>query len=118
MRSSGKRRADPVTLMLAKAWLPTLRIGAATQRTRRVRPCISPAKAARGRKVWWLGQRRSEMSPMSAGRAVYTSLRDIAPAMKSAWRIASETIVRVGFSAPPLVNWLPSAMKRFLMSCV
>ena len=28
------------------------------------------------------------------------------------------TIVRVGFSAPPVVNWLPSAVKRFLMSCV
>src|SRR6266704_1776000 len=46
------------------------------------------------------------------------SLRDIAPEMNSAWRIASATIVRVGFSAPPVVNWLPSETKRFLMSCV
>jgi hypothetical protein len=36
----------------------------------------------------------------------------------SACRIASATMVRVGFSAPPLVNWLPSEMNRFGMSWV
>ena len=46
------------------------------------------------------------------------SLRCIALAMWSAWRIASVTIVSVGFSAPPVVNWLPSEMNRFGMSCV
>ena len=39
-------------------------------------------------------------------------------AMYSAWRIASVTIVSVGFSAPPVVNWLPSEMKRLLTSWV
>jgi hypothetical protein len=34
----------------------------------------------------------------------------------SACRIASATMVSVGFSAPPLVNWLPSEMNRFGMS--
>src|SRR5215467_10178981 len=37
-------------------------------------------------------------------------------AMYSAWRIASVTIVRVGFSAPPVVNWLPSEMNRLFTS--
>src|SRR5262245_33498852 len=32
--------------------------------------------------------------------------------------MASATTVRVGFSAAPVVNWLPSEMNRFLMSCV
>jgi hypothetical protein len=36
----------------------------------------------------------------------------------SACRIANATMVRVGFSAPPLVNWLPSEMNRFGMSWV
>lgn len=40
----------------------------------------------------------------------------ISPAMKSAWRMASATIVSVGFSAAPVVNWLPSEMNRLAMS--
>ena len=36
--------------------------------------------------------------------------------MWSACRIASETIVRVGLQAAPVVNWLPSEMNRFLTS--
>src|SRR5271169_174642 len=36
----------------------------------------------------------------------------------SACRMASATMVSVGFSAPPLVNWLPSEMNRFGMSWV
>ena len=43
-------------------------------------------------------------------------MRCIAPAMWSACRIASETIVSVGLQAAPLVNWLPSETNRFLMS--
>jgi hypothetical protein len=42
----------------------------------------------------------------------------ICAAMYSACRIASVTMVSVGFSAPPLVNWLPSLMNRLRMSCV
>jgi hypothetical protein len=45
-------------------------------------------------------------------------LRDISPAMYSAWRIARATIVSVGFSAALVVNWLPSEMNRLAMSCV
>jgi hypothetical protein len=33
--------------------------------------------------------------------------------MNSAWRIASATIVSVGFAAAPVVNWLPSETNRF-----
>ena len=36
--------------------------------------------------------------------------------MYSAWRIARVTMVSVGFSAAPVVNWLPSETNRFLMS--
>ena len=36
--------------------------------------------------------------------------------MYSAWRIAKVTIVSVGFSAAPVVNWLPSEMNRLGMS--
>jgi len=36
--------------------------------------------------------------------------------MYSACRIASATIVRVGFAAAPVVNWLASETKRFGMS--
>ncbi len=32
--------------------------------------------------------------------------------------MASATMVSVGFSAAPVVNWLPSETNRFLMSCV
>ena len=38
-------------------------------------------------------------------------------AMWSACRIASATMVSVGFSAAPVVNWLPSETKRFGTSC-
>jgi hypothetical protein len=31
-------------------------------------------------------------------------------------RMARDTIVKVGFSAPSVVNWLPSEMNRFLTS--
>src|SRR5262245_63090968 len=34
----------------------------------------------------------------------------------SACRIASATMVNVGFSAPPVVNWLPSEMNRLATS--
>src|ERR1700760_3682983 len=42
----------------------------------------------------------------------------IAPAMWSACRMASATMVSVGLQAALLVNWLPSETNRFLMSCV
>ena len=42
----------------------------------------------------------------------------IAPSRCSAWRMASATIVRVGFSAALDVNWLPSLMNRLSMSQV
>jgi len=35
-------------------------------------------------------------------------------AMWSAWRIANATMVKVGFSAAPVVNWLPSETKRIV----
>ena len=41
---------------------------------------------------------------------------DISPAMKSACRSARATMVSVGFSAAPVVNWLPSETNRLLMS--
>jgi hypothetical protein len=37
--------------------------------------------------------------------------------MYSAWRIASATIVSVGFAAAPLVNWPASDTNRFGTSC-
>src|SRR5215218_4065598 len=37
--------------------------------------------------------------------------------MYSAWRIASATIVSVGFAAAPVVNWLASDTNRFATSC-
>jgi hypothetical protein len=40
----------------------------------------------------------------------------ISSAIYSACRMARDTIVKVGFSAPPVVNWLPSEMNRFLTS--
>ena len=39
-------------------------------------------------------------------------------AMYSACRMASVTIVSVGFSAAPVVNWLPSETNRFFTSRV
>ena len=39
-------------------------------------------------------------------------------AMYSACRMASVTMVSVGFSAPPVVNWLPSEMNKLPMSWV
>ena len=50
----------------------------------------------------------------AASRRFYNSPRLIAPAMWSAWRSASATMVSVGFSAAPVVNWLPSETNRFL----
>ena len=40
----------------------------------------------------------------------------ISSAIYSACRMARDTIVKVGFSAPPVVNWLPSEMNRFVTS--
>src|SRR5256885_11738902 len=45
-----------------------------------------------------------------------TFRRELSPAIWSACLIASVTIVSVGFSAPLVVNWLPSEMNKFLRS--
>ena len=41
---------------------------------------------------------------------------NISTAIYSAYWMARDTIVKVGFSAPPVVNWLSSEMYRFLTS--
>src|ERR1700709_2435115 len=63
--------------------------------------------------------KRSLMAPpQSSHPASQISFRCIAPAMWSAWRIASDTMVRVGLQSAPVVNWLPSETNRFLTSWV
>src|SRR5215472_2304744 len=64
---------------------------------------------------------RGRDAPLAIDRRVgnaQISLRLIIPAIVSAWRIASATMVSVGLHAAPVVNWLPSETNRFLMSCV
>jgi len=75
-----------------------------------------------GRKVWGRATLSGAIYPL-----FYGTIRQIVPDPYAAQTVImaedplydmSRTSVSVGFSAPPVVNWLPSEMNRLAMSCV
>src|SRR5207249_3362536 len=64
----------------------------------------------------WSSRKRTSLIASDESHRFQIACTFICFPMYSAWRIASVTIVSVGFSAAPVVNWLPSEMNRFLTS--